>query len=889
VYLKTFYRIVVLLLLFSKAHPIQAASPTRLASESYSNGYANPDSPEVIYVPGSANTDLQTAISQVGDGGIIEMGTGTYNTPSSGYEITDLTKSFTVRATPGADVILTGSNTHSILSIRNSPANLQSSIVFQGITFSNGFSSAANVGAGLTISDSNVTFIDCVFQDNVKTGYRYNTSGGAVYIKNGSTVFFFDSIVRNNSSEDGGAGIGVRDSKAYIHNTELRGNRTTANSVSSMPVGSGMSVVDSTLRITNSNFQGNESAGHGAGVYINGQWTTSGSDVEIANSTFTDNQIVRSVGTSTPIEGGAVNVENNTSLRIHNSRFITNSAQIGGGVNIFRAKVEIYNSVFQGNRATDTLPTSGFGGAINFNYYDRYNSAYLILEDSLIQGRYGSVTTVAQFGGGIHVGGMSSSTKPHVTIRRVVFNDLDLTPNSTKAGVGGALEVGGADLLVEDSFVLNCDARGPRGGIGGGVILYVGTVANFNRSVFAFNTADTFGGAIFAQGAQINISDSVFYKNEMSPGVNETEQVSFGAAIFASPDTSQGAQASGTIANSKFISNVGVTIFDDDRSSGAYNAVVYNNNQFYQTAYNGMVYKNSLTASQTSEGLNSLVVAHSGFSTDKSPLGGNQTLTSAPLIARLLAVPTAILPTLAFGELGTTTSSYMGFLWNGNSGQLDGVTLTSNAGVQATSNPGQHILSVDSTNVNVQVSQGPAPALQTSILPGSPNPNMNWALTGGTFRYIQADMGLNIPNIPSGSTQLPSGDRIYSVYTSTKEGGVVQFVDPRIPVLSLPDKVTILIGLNQADRTGAVPISNLGGQILAWTAQNNTPNLIELQASSGSITTYGSIPYLVKVNQIGQYQANMSVDAGTAGAGQVIIEIIVVAFIQNSFLPVTIR
>jgi hypothetical protein len=118
---------------------------------------------------------------------------------------------------------------------------------------------------------------------------------------------------------------------------------------------------------------------------------------------------------------------------------------------------------------------------------------------------------------------------------------------------------------------------------------------------------------------------------------------------------------------------------------------------------------------------------------------------------------------------------------------------------------------------------------------------------------------------------------------------VVQFVDPRIPVLSLPDKVTILIGLNQVDRTGAVPISNLGGQILAWTAQNNTPNLIELQASSGSITTYGSIPYLVKVNQIGQYQANMSVDAGTAGAGQVIIEIIVVAFIQNSFLPVTIR
>ena len=817
------------------------------------------------------------------------MSAGTYNTPSAGYGITDQVKSFTVRAASGAEVILTGSNTHSILNIRNSPANLQSSIAFQGITFSNGFSSAANVGGGLTVSDSNVTFIDCVFQNNVKTGYRYNTSGGAVYVKNGSTVFFFNSIVSNNSSEDGGAGIGVRDSKAYIHNSEFRGNRTPANSASSMPVGSGMSVVDSTVRITNSNFQDNESGGHGAGVYINGQWTTSGSDVEIANSIFTDNQIVRSAGTTTPIEGGAVNVENNTLLRIFNSRFITNSAQIGGGVNIFRAKVEIYNSVFQGNRATDTLSTSGFGGAINFNYYDKANSAYLILEDSLIQGRFDGVTTVAQFGGGIHVGGTNSSTKPHVTIRRVVFNDLDLTPNSNKAGLGGALEVGGADLLVEDSFVMNCDARGPRGGIGGGVILYAGTIANFNRSVFAFNTADTFGGAIFAQGAQINITDSVFYKNEMSPGVNESEQVSFGAAIFASPDTSQGYQASGTIANSRFISNVGVTIFDDDRTSGAYNAVVYNNNQFYQTGYNGIVYRNSIAASQTPEGLNNLVVAHSGSSTDKSPLGGNQTLTSAPLIAKLLAAPTAILPNPASGEGGTTTSSYLGFVWNGNSGRLDGVTLSSNAGVQATANTGQHTLSVDGTNADVQISQGPAPALQTSVLPGSPNPNLNWALTGGTFRYTLADMGLNIPNTPSGTVQLPSGNRIYSVYTGTKEGGVVQFVDPRIPVLSLPDKVTILIGLNQADRTGAVPISNLGGQSLAWTAQNNTPNLIELQASNGTITSYGSIPYLVKVNQIGQYQANLSVDAGTAGTGQVIIEIIVVAFVYSTFLPVTLR
>ena len=44
---------------------------------------------------------------------------------------------------------------------------------------------------------------------------------------------------------------------------------------------------------------------------------------------------------------------------------------MGGGIDVFRAKVEIYNSVMIGNFTTDTSPNSGFGGAITWNYFDR--------------------------------------------------------------------------------------------------------------------------------------------------------------------------------------------------------------------------------------------------------------------------------------------------------------------------------------------------------------------------------------------------------------------------------------------------------------------------------------------------------------------------------------
>jgi hypothetical protein len=871
---KVTYRLMLIIISISLwAYPFQAAK----AFQSTINDVSDPDAGSIIYVPGSNNKNLQTAISEVSDGGVIEIAAGSYPAPSSGFSISSANKSFTIRAAINASVVLTGNGSGRVFDIKNTPFNLQGGIVFEGITFSKGLSSAVSTGAGLTISKSNVTFMDCTFTDNVKTTFRLNSGGGALFVANGATVFFSNSVWRNNSSEDGGGGLGVRDSKVYIHNSQFVNNRTIAKVVSDMPVGAAIYAFNATVHISNTRFEGNQSAGHGAALYINGQWTTSGSNAIISNSTFINNTMVRSVGTSFPIEGGGINVEDNTIMRIYNSRFITNNAQIGGGLNIFRARVEIYNSVFLGNRATDTLPSSGFGGAINFNFYDRPDASSLLIEDSLIQGRYGGVTTVAQYGGGIQAGGLVTSNKPGVTIRRVIFYDVDVTTSANKGTMGGAIAASYVNLLVEDSFILNCDARGPMGGLGGGVVLYSGTVANIQRSVFAFNSSDTYGGAFFAQGALSNISDSIFYKNE-----NNT----YGAAIFTTPDTSNSIPATGTIGNSTFVSNVGMPIFDDDRVSGPINAVVYNNNRFYETSSNGKVYHDNLAATQSPQGLNDLVISHSGSSTDKSPLGGNQALSSAPVIAKILAAPPTILPLTASGDNGPTTSSYLGWVWNGSSAQLDGATLTSKSGVIITAQAGQHTLVVDGVNAIAQVSQGAAPFNQTSITPGSPNPNLNWNVTSGTFVSIAANQGLSLPVSASGSVQLPSSNKVYSLHTITREGGLWQSVDPRVAVLYVPSNITVLVGLNLPINSGVVSICNTGGQSINWTAQTSTPDMIHIDTTSGSIVTCGSVPFhVMPPQQPGKYSAQISVDGGQAGSGVITIELIVVSVLHQNFFP----
>ncbi|HUE95323.1 MAG TPA: right-handed parallel beta-helix repeat-containing protein, partial [Longimicrobiaceae bacterium] len=755
--------------------------------------------------------DLQAAISQVDDGGIIEVAGGTYPAPAGAFRINDVGKGFTIRAASGANVVLDGGGSTDILRFMNSSPTSSGPVLFQDIIFANGRGTTEGLAAGVTLYRARATFVRCQFYRNAAV--VTTTVGGGIYVAEQSTVHFLDTLWIENTSRTGGAGLGIRtDTDVFVHRGQFIRNRATPPNHVVGAGGAGINVGNARLWVTDTRFEGNQAASFGGALYGIGNWqdpvATPRAEVTIANSTFVDNvcQPDPSVPTSLPTEGGAVNVEDQTTLRIFNSRFLTNRAQIGGGVNVYRALAEIRGSVFRGNRATDTAAGSGFGGAISASSGDgptdpNRRPAQLTVEDSLIQGRYGAVTTVAQTAGGIYASGDGfrvdgdpgvpdmgtiEENRATVVIRRVTFYDCDVTAPSPRAGIGGAMAVPVTDLTIEDSLFVGSDSLGS-GAAGGALVVFFRSVATVLRSSFIGNTAATYGGAIFVQGSTLDLADSHFAENEVSPGVNESEANSFGAALFAAPDDARGLIVDGLVEGNTFSRNVGIAIFDDDRSGGPINDVRYDDNDFFSESFSGKVYRDSLTVAQTPSGLNALVVSrNSGVpSTDKST-GGNAALGSAPELGALLAMPQEILSRTAAGDPPGPSTSYLAAGWSGGNGELEGEALTGSFALRSTTDPGTFTLFVDSTPFSAFVTAAEVP---TSSLSASPPvvssggaSDLLWSLDAGTLVQASLDQGIGLVAGTAGSQMVaPPRTRTYRLLAVTQEGGAVDsatvFVD----------------------------------------------------------------------------------------------------------------
>ncbi len=119
--------------------------------------------------------------------------------------------------------------------------------------------------------------------------------------------------------------------------------------------------------MSDSRFENNRAGYTGGGFYILGSWldpvTTPRAEATIVNCTFDGNTADNDPGVPTigPTEGGGMHSEDQATVKVFNSRFIKNDADLGGGISQYRSINEIESSVFLGNRA---LGANGFGGAI---------------------------------------------------------------------------------------------------------------------------------------------------------------------------------------------------------------------------------------------------------------------------------------------------------------------------------------------------------------------------------------------------------------------------------------------------------------------------------------------------------------------------------------------
>ncbi|MEM8963738.1 MAG: hypothetical protein AAGD38_19805 [Acidobacteriota bacterium] len=743
--------------------------------------------PPVVSVPG--DTNLANAFNLVADGGIIEIAGGTYNAPTNGFLITDPNRRFTVRAANGATVVLSGTNSQPILRYDTTNTALAGGIVFENLIFRDGRSTTDAWAGGVTVTDGDATFVDCTFEDNESDAPV--TGGGGLAVFGDSVVKVIRGVFRNNSATNEGGGLKVgRDTVVFVVDSQFLGNRVNLAGHRATSAGGGIHVGNGTLRVSGTRFANNEAGYVGGGLYAIGTWTlpytVPQADVMVSNCTFDSNRAEPFPGINPPAgtEGGGVHAEDQATVRIYHSRFFDNEAENGAGLNLYRAIVEVEQSVFEGNIASDP----GFGGAVSAISNDAASPddlrpASITIRDSLLRG---GPTAQAKLGGCLYAQGDTvapaspSSDLVTVVLERVVFYQCEAQRTSGDAagrGSGGAINVVLADFDMTDSLLISNSATETDGGdtFGGALRIVNDSDAVVADSTFADNVAERFGGAISAQGVNVDIRDSQFILNEISPGVVEPVNQSNGAAIYNSVTVGANQDATGTVRRNTFADNIGLPIFDSDRDTGGpFSFTTFNDNDIQSASYGTSVFRNNIFGGAVdTAGLNSMVVVHStGPNVDKATIN-NTFLSSVPILGAIVAVPSELLASGAAGD-PSAPEAFVGYAWSGGSATVDGGSVTGQAGLMSVGT-GVHTLQVGAQAFTATTDMAPIPTANLSLAPSSvssgQSSSLSWSLSAGDFLDGYIDQGVGSSVNANGSTTVSAPEsRVYRYCAVTEQG-----------------------------------------------------------------------------------------------------------------------
>jgi hypothetical protein len=761
----------------------------------------------VIHVPNTVPS-LTAAFQTVPDGGVIELAAGTYTAPAGGFQLNNTGKGFTVRPDGTGPVVLSGQNQYEIIRFQSTSFGASGPLVFEDLTFQSGETSQAGIAAGVTVYEGEVSFIRCLFRLNASTAA---TVGGALYVAENSRAVIVDSIFEDNSAVSGGAGLGVRgDSVVWVVGSVFRRNRTNVPNHDPNSGGGGINVGNSDLWVADTRFEDNEAGGFGGGLYAIGNWlppyTTPRTTVVLANCEFDGNLAERDpsvTGSFPPTEGGAVNAEDQTLMTIFGSRFDDNQAMIGGGVNGYRSTIRIHDSIFRGNRATDRSSTgSGFGGAVKVTSDDGAGdgtnnrpTADLLVEGCFFHGQVHGTAANAVVGGCLFSAGDGNridgdptvpdvgtieENRATVVIRDSVFYECDSVGVFNQKGDGGAAYLALTDLLLEDSLVIECDARGSGSGTGwaGGLIGILHSDLVVTRSTFANNTAGLFGGAMVVQGANITMTDSSFFGNVL-------DSQTYGGAMFSATDDVRGISVTGTVSSCLFADHAGITIFDDDRNVVGLpvNDLRYTGNDFWAQSQGAAVYQNALTGTANAAQLNSVFVDRLPGLPDTDKGSGNTDLPEEPDAAELLAAPVdAFAPLAGGGPLAP-----LAWATTGSNAFLDGSPVAATGTTDAAA--GGHSLVAGDASDSAVVGTRPTPQLVFDVTPEVVQPGgtatLEWQIVSGTFVGGFIDRGIGFVASPVGSFEVtPVDTTTYRFAGVTREGAVA--AEATVVVSTLP-------------------------------------------------------------------------------------------------------
>lgn len=703
---------------------------------------ANSSFAQVITV--SSSSALQQAMDSVADGGIIELTAGDYPAPSGAFKIFGA-KGFTVRAASGATVVLDGAGSTDIVRLANSTVGTGKAVTFDHIVFANGSQSAENaIGGALTLVNTDAIFSSCTFQNN--TVNPSTTGGGAQWI-NGSNVAFNSCVWTGNTSRNYGAGISMLNSQVFITNGQFSNNRINVPNHASNSPGGAIFATMSTLRVANTSFDSNAAGYVGGAIYALGEWhdpiTTPTMNVVVTNCLFTNNTAIPDASVpgqaGAPTQGGAIHVEDQTTLTVQNCRFFNNSARQGGAISSYRGLVNVQNCIFRSNVAFGTVAGESIGGAIIVLSADntdastgggRFNrrSAMLTMTDCLVQGDGSTVN--ARDGGGIWVSGdlnaqfglngvqadQSIDNRATAVLTRVAFDRLVTAASAGIPASAGAVGVDFGTLTMDSSMITNCSTSDS----GGGISLTRNSVANITNSSIAANRGGNLGGAVVAAGGMLNMSGDNIVDNQLTSG-NGTALTT--VPIPAAPGYYPQDQPIAGLVQNCVISNnqAGTSIYDGDRTSAPFNQMQYSGNQIFPS--DTTAYKDDNVGDLTVAQLNATTVPNSGV--NKAPKA-NTALPAPAVIGQILLLPPLQLSGGAPGE-STPVQPFVAYASSGATAMLDGSPQRASAGAVGPTTDTVHTLAVGSQSYST--TSVPAAALNISTrLPVGTGEN---ALIGG--------------------------------------------------------------------------------------------------------------------------------------------------------------
>jgi hypothetical protein len=778
--------------------------------------------------------EFQNALNNVADGGMIELAAGTYPAPTAGFNIPyDFDRGFSIRAAEGAIVTLDGQGKNPILKYHKNGIAASKLITISDITFTNGY---ADIGAAAKIEGANMVFVRCRFLHNQAKLYA-----GAVSLVS-SVALFVDGTWDDNSATQWGGALGANDNATvYLYRATFTNNSAAKAGHSPTAAGGAVHLGNADGFISDSYFANNRAGYVGGAVFAIADFEAAARTLYIGNSVFEKNVAKAAYTTGFPSESGAVHAEANMTMKIYNSRFIENSAEIGGAINSYRAILEIENSVFLGNRATGTIPGRGMGGAISSNSNDRSDvadvvtnvrSAQLTIRSSYFQSRYGETIygargggcvfsigdTARQYGGqGVPVQQNLGLNRMKVVIQDSVFENCNSKVDS-EGGPGGAILVDLVDLNIKNSLFLNSSAKGGYSGRGGAIEAIRESLLTVDGSTFAKNSAYSAGGALSSYGATIDVQNSYFINNETELRTDVWSSV--GSTLFSSfySDGTLKVDAAGNFHDNTISSTIGLPLYEYDNQVHPTNETIYNNNTIYSSFFGQGVYTHPIVGGGLPVSrLNTIVVRRNdGSQTDKSQIP-NISQSSLPNLCAAKIAPAQI--------TSANTNVYAAFAWSG-AAMLQGSSVSGSTAIVPTTidtfqtlqvanlTPCKVQATIANPEVNFVVNYPVVPPGNNVILSWSPKRNSSqpFATLFWTANQLVATTATK------SQTVTVNQDVTYQVLQFFPQGGslVSKTVRAATPGFTVTTSPKILLDLTTDSVTIDVQLRSNSGSVMQW-------------------------------------------------------------------------